>query len=161
MTKYKDIPVHKIKNRNPQTGEMGWTFRVNTGGTLDVEYVAEHMGRSLLIEPRMAAMIFDMIGREILYRIQMGFTVNLGALGYLHPKILNPGWAKREEDMNLHGTSGFLSWEPSKRTKAAFRDVGCTLDSYQRRRNRQKGIKDDDDDDNWDDGYPLELKDED
>ena len=52
-------------------------------------------------------------------------------------------------------------WEPSKKTKRAFYDVGCTLDWVQRSRNRQKGVKDDDDDDDFDDDrYPLDLNDE-
>jgi hypothetical protein len=53
-----------------------------------------------------------------------------------------------------------MSWEPSKKTKRAFWNVGCTLDWVQRGRNRRKGIKSDGDDD-FEDGYPLELEDED
>ena len=93
----------------------------------------------------------------------MGFSIDMGVLGYLHPKIKDAGWEKNEADMNLHGTSGFMNWEPSKKTKRAFWGVGCTLDWVQRNRNRKKGIKDDDDDDSdekWDDGYPLDIDEE-
>ena len=161
MARRNYIPVHKVKIIHPQTKELGWTFRVQSSGTESVEEVAEQIGRRLLVEPRVAALIFDQLAREMINRIQMGFSIDMGVLGYLHPKIKDAGWVKREEDMNLHGTSGFLSWEPSKKTKRAFYDVGCTLDWVQRSRNRQRGVKDDDDDDDFDDDrYPLDLNDE-
>ncbi len=159
MARRNHIPVHKVSIPHPQTREMGWTFRVMSSGTMSVEYVAEHIGRRLLVDPQAAVVIFNQLAREMIYRIQMGYSIDLGVLGYLHPKIKNAGWQKNEDDLNLHGTSGFLSWEPSKKTKNAFYDVGCTLDWVQRRRNREKGIKDNDDnDDDFDDSrYPLEL----
>lgn len=159
MTKNKNIPVHKVRIQHPQTRELGWTFRVQSSGTMDVQDIAEYIGRRLLVEPNVAALIFDQLAREMIYRIQMGFSIDMGVLGYLHPKIKDAGWAKNEADMNLHGTSGFLNWEPSKKTKRAFWNVGCTLDWVQRDRNRRKGIKDDDnDDDDFEDGYPLNIE---
>ena len=157
MARQKDIPVHKVRIPHPQTREMGWTFRVMSSGTLSVQYIAEHIGRRLLVDPQEAVVIFNQLAREMIYRIQMGFSIDMGVLGYLHPKIKDAGWAKDVADMNLHGTSGFLSWEPSKKTKNAFYDVGCTLDWVQRSRNREKGIKDDDDDS---DLYPLDMNDD-
>ena len=155
MAKQNDIPVHKVHIKHPQTDEMGWTFRVATFGTFDIEHIAENIGRRLLVDPSVAATIFNQIGRAIIDRVQMGYSVDMGVLGYLQPKIKNAGWAEREEDMTLHGTSGFVHWTPSKLTKNAFYGVGCTLDWQQRERNRQRGIKDDDFDD---DRYPLEVE---
>ncbi len=63
MTRHKNIPVHKVRIPHPQTRELGWTFRVQSSGTMDLEEVAEHIGRRLLVEPRMAALIFDQLAR--------------------------------------------------------------------------------------------------
>lgn len=157
----KNIPVHKVKQRHPQTGEMGWTFRVQAMGTVDVEYAARNIGRRLLVDPKIAAVIFGQIAEEIINCVKDGMTVDMGVLGFVHPAIRKQGWTKTEREMTLRNTEGAMSWEPSKKTKRAFYNVGCTLDWVQRSRNRQKGIKDDDcddnDDDDFEDGYPLDL----
>lgn len=159
MAKTRDIPVHKVRLRHPQTGEIGWTFRVQAHGTVDIEYVAKRIGRRLLVDPNIAAVIFGQIAEEIIYCVQDGITVDMGILGYVHPTIKNQGWAKEERDMTLRNTKGSISWELSKLTKQAFRNVGCTLDYVQRSRNHRKGVKDEDDE-NFEEGYPLELNEE-
>ena len=166
MSKKNDIPVHKVHIRNPKTGKMGWTFRVESMGTIDLAYIAERIGRRLLIDPRMAVVVFEQMADEIMNQVQYGFTVNMGTLGFMYPAIRDQGISDSEEEMTLHGTRGFVRWEPSKKTKHCFWNVGCTLDWKQRsrdakrRREKQQGEcydAADPDDENFEDGYPLDI----
>lgn len=164
--RHSNIPVRKVRIRHPQTGEMGWTFRVAAIGTVDVEYVCKKIGRRMLIDPKMAAVLFGQIAEEIIYQVQLGATVDMGMLGFMRPAITGQGWAADEKDMTLHGTKGTMVWRAGKKTNNAFWDVGCTLDWVQRDRDRRRykrgsDLPDDDDfvddDDDFEDGYPLNI----
>lgn len=168
MSRKNDIPVHKVRIRNPKTGKMGWTFRVQTLDTVDLAYIAERVGRRTLLDPRMAAVVFEQFADEILNRVQYGFSVDMGVLGFMCPAIRDQGISDTEEQMTLHGTRGFVRWEPSKKTHRHFWNVGCTLDWKQRdrdatrRRNRRQqgdgyNRDADPDDEDFEEGYPLEL----
>ena len=161
----KDIPVRKVRIRHPQSGEMGWTFRVAAIGTENIEHICRNIGRRLLVDPKIAAVIFSQIADEIVETVQDGIAVDMGVLGFVRPAITGQGWAADEKDMTLHGTSGRMVWLPGKKTKRAFHGVGCTLDWMQRHRDRQRykkhGDLDGSDDEEWDDtDYPLDIMDE-
>jgi len=129
------LMISKAKNKHPKTGADGFSARVVTNGTSDINEIAATACRNTTIHKAEAKVAFELCMEAAAELLKQGMIVDLGPVGKIYPSCQST-WVDDVEKLKLEDVKPTVYYHPSNDVESAVK--GAELQWNTKKEDKEK-----------------------